>query len=111
MTDTITVLCSRIDQLTEGLDVTEACKLLEELFDEYTAAVFGVSIIGELHKVKMAGDGNTSTIQTLANGRLVLSSSYGFTVKSESKYPDGRTFLVLEENSKEDFNRRRKDNG
>lgn len=107
--NTMEKLSERLNKLMEGLDVNESKCLLEELIDEYTLGVYGVTIIEELKKVKLESNGKTTSIQTMANGRCVLISAYGFDKKSESKYPNGRYFLVLDEKSEKDFNNRLSD--
>lgn len=97
----------RLDVLFDGLPEEQVKAALEELIDDYSYAMFGVSVMNELRKVKMPSNGRSSSIQTLAKGRAVLISSYGFNVKSESQCKCGRAFLVLDERTEEEFHKDR----
>ena len=96
------IVGTRLDELFKGLDKKETMASVEDFIDEYTNSVFGVSVMGELRKVKLPGGGNPTCIQTLIKGRAVLISAYGFKVKSECECKCGRGFLVLDEENDKD---------
>ena len=96
------IVGTRLESLFKDLDEKETMASIEEFLDEYTNAVFGVNVMGELRKVKLAGNGYATCIQTLLKGRAVLISAYGFKVKSESECKCGRGFLVLDEENEKD---------
>lgn len=102
-------LAKRVKALFEGLPHKEVRNALEELIDDYAYAQYGTTVMSELRKVRMAGDGKCVTIQTLAKGRAMLVSAYGFKVVSESQCRCGRGFLVLDELNQKDFERERLD--
>jgi hypothetical protein len=102
----------RVAALFEGLNPEAVKTSLEDLIDEYTCAQYGVSIIHAMRDVKLASKGQTVTTQTLANGRAILTSSYGFKIiKQEDCNKCGLTYLVLEECSRKDFDKEQEERG
>lgn len=84
----------------------------EELIDDYALSVFGTTIMHEMRKLKLPSKGKELTIQTLARGRGVLVSSYGFRVKTDHDCSKcGKAFIVLDEMSREDANKERESLG
>lgn len=84
----------------------------EELIDDYTLSVFGTTIMHEMRKLKLPSKGKSLTIQTLARGRGVLVSSYGFRVKTDHDCSKcGKAFIVLDEMSREDADKERESLG
>lgn len=84
----------------------------EDLIDDYTCAVFGTTIMHEMRKLRLSSKGKSITIQTLARGRGVLVSSYGFKVKTDHDCSKcGKAFIVLDENSREDAEKERQSLG
>lgn len=76
---------------------------LEELIDDYTLATFGTSIMHEMREVKLPGGGQRITVQTLAEGRGVLVSAFGFRVAKETKCGKCKQYTItLDERSEED---------
>jgi hypothetical protein len=98
-------VAKRLHTLFKGLPEEGVRAALEELIDDYCMATFGIDVLGELRNVKLPGKGNSRTIQTLANGRAILVSSYGFNVKTDTKCRCGRAFIVLDEKKREDMER------
>lgn len=98
-------LGKRLAYLFKDLDQQEVCNALEELIDDYCESRYNVSIVNELRRLKFASKGQTSYIQPLANGRALLLSSYGFTIKSQSECKCGRAFIVLDEKTREDLDK------
>jgi len=105
--DTEREMGERLNKLLEDLPVKESRALFEELIDDYCLGVYGVSIVGELKRVRLAEGGKCISVQPLANGRAILVSAYGFKVKSESECKCGRAFLVLDEMKREDNEKER----
>jgi predicted methyltransferase len=102
----------RVSALFAGLNPEAVKTSLEDLIDEYTCAQYGVSIIHEMKKVKLASGNRCVTIQTLAKGRAVLTSAYGFKVLKQDECGKCKgTYLVLDECSKEDFDKEREQHG
>lgn len=102
----------RISALFAGLNPEAVKTSLEDLIDEYTCAQFGVSIIHEMRKVKLVSGGRCVTIQPLAKGRAILTSAYGFKVLKQSECGKCKgTYIVLDECSKEDFDKEREQHG
>ena len=103
--DVAKIVGDAIGKQLEGLDKEHVMAAIEEILDDYTYGVFGVSVIDALRKVKLPDQGRSQSIQTLANGRAVLVSAYGFNVKSTSECKCGRAFIVLDEMTREDRNK------
>lgn len=103
------VLHERLVKLFEGLDPVQARAQFEGMIDDYTASVFGVSLLEHARKVQLASGGRSVTFQPLADGRAILTSAYGFRVKSQSQCKCGRAFLVLDEMNQEDSEKDRYD--
>lgn len=102
----------RVSALFAGLNPEAVKTSLEELIDEYTCAQYGVSIIHEMSKVKLAAGGRCVTIQPLAKGRAILTSAYGFKVLKQTECSKCKgTYIVLDECSKEDFEKERESQG
>jgi len=100
-------LGERLTKLFEGLDEKEIRNVFEELIDDYCQSHYNVSIVNELRRLKFASKGQTFCLQPLANGRAILLSSYGFKIKSQSECKCGRAFIVLDEKTREDFDKER----
>lgn len=101
-------VAKRLATFFEGLPEEGVRAALEELIDDYTGATFGVTVMNELRKVKLPGNGQCITTQTLAKGRAVLISAYGFKVINQTECGKCKGyFLSLDENSKGDFQRER----
>jgi len=102
---TAEIVGERLGKIFEGLNKEQAMAAMEELIDDYTHGVFGLSVVDTLRRVKMADGGRCQTIQPLAQGRAVLVSAYGFNVKTDTKCKCGRAFIVLDEKNREDHNK------
>ena len=92
-------VAKRLGEILGNLPIDNAKCAFEELIDDYCYAEFGVSVLAELRKVQVK-DSSCTTIQTLAKGRAVVISSYGFTVKADSECSCGMSFLTLHECAK-----------
>lgn len=102
----------RLAVFFNGLPKEGVQAAFEELIDDYTCAVFGTTIMHEMRKLKLPAKGKSITIQTLARGRGVLVSSYGFKVKTDHDCGKcGKAFIVLDEMSREDANKERESCG
>jgi hypothetical protein len=101
--DVAKIVGDAIGAQLKDLNKEHVMAAIEEILDDYTYGVFGVSVIDALRRVKLPGKGATQCIQTLAEGRAVLVSSYGFNVKTDTKCKCGRAFLVLDEMNRQDF--------
>jgi hypothetical protein len=99
---TADIVGERLGAIFNGLDKEHAMAAVEEFIDDYTNSIFGLSVIDALRKVKMPEQGRSQCIQTLAKGRAVLVSAYGFNVKTDTKCKCGRAFIVLDEMTRED---------
>lgn len=98
----------RLAVFFEGLPEENVRAALEELIDDYCQATFGTSVVQEMRKVKLPANGQCITIQTLAEGRALLVSSYGFKLLRESQCGKCKGYtLTLDERSKQDFNKAR----
>jgi hypothetical protein len=96
------IVGERLTKLFEGLDKERTMASIEDFIDDYTHAIFGVSIIDALRRVKFPGKGMSQCIQPLAEGRALLVSSYGFNVKTDTNCKCGRAFIVLDEMTRKD---------
>lgn len=94
----------RLGVLTEGLNTKEALAIFEEIVDELTFSLYGLTIISELKKVKNAS--GCVTIQPLI-GKAVMVSPYGFEVISETTHPKGGKRLILQEVTKKESEKER----
>lgn len=92
----------RLETMLGGLPEENARAAVEEFLDDYCSATFGVSIIAAMREVKLAGKEPRVTTQTIAKGRGVLISRYGFNVKSDTPCKCGRAFVILDEMTRED---------
>lgn len=102
---TTDIVGERLEALINGLDKEHAMAAIEEFIDDYTNCVFGISVIDALRKIKFPDNGGSQCIQTLAKGRAVLVSTYGFNVKTDTNCKCGRAFIVLDEMTREDRNK------
>jgi hypothetical protein len=100
--DVAKIVGDAIGEKLKDLNKEHVMAAIEEILDDYTYGVFGVSVIDALRRVKLPGQGRSQCIQPLADGRAVLVSAYGFNVKSSSECKCGRAFLVLDEMNRED---------
>lgn len=96
-------VAKRLAVFFDGLPPEQVKAALEELIDDYTSAQFGTTIMQEMRKVKHPAKGQSVCVQTFASGRALVVSSYGFSAKTDSKCKCGRAFLVLDECTREDF--------
>lgn len=103
--DVAELVGKRLEAMLEGLDTENAMAAIEEFIDDYTHSFFGIGVMDALRKVKMPEQGRSQCIQTLAKGRAVLVSAYGFNVKTDTKCKCGRAFIVLDEMTREDRNK------
>lgn len=100
--DVAKIVGDAIGEKLQGLNKEHVMAAIEEILDDYTYGVFGISVIDALRRVKLPDQGNSQCIQTLADGRAILVSAYGFNVKTDTKCKCGRAFLVLDEMNRQD---------
>jgi formate dehydrogenase assembly factor FdhD len=102
----------RLDVFFEGLPKENVQAALEELFDDYALATFGVSVFDNFRKVKLPGKGQCITTQVMAEGRAVLISAYGFKLVKESKCGKCKQHTItLDEQTRRDMERDRESMG
>lgn len=100
--DVAKIVGDAIGEKLKDLNKEHVMAAIEELLDDYTHGVFGVSVIDALRRVKLPEQGKSQCIQPLAGGRAVLFSAYGFNVKTDHNCKCGRAFLVLDEMTRQD---------
>lgn len=100
--DVAKIVGDAIGEKLKDLNKEQVMAAIEDLLDDYTCAVFGVSVIDALRRVKLPEQGKSQCIQTLAGGRAILFSAYGFNVKTDTNCKCGRAFIVLDEMNRQD---------
>lgn len=102
--ETARIVGERLSNLFKDLPKEEVMAAIEEFIDDYTDSVFGLQVIDALRSVKFPDrELPRQTIQTLARGRGVLISTYGFNVKTDHDCKCGRAFIVLDERNEKDI--------
>lgn len=93
------VLGERFEHLVKDLDQKECEKLLKEILDDFACAFYGVSCLSEtLDTMKKDLLTQSIVVQTLNNGKAVLISPKGYTVRETIQVKDNQTIFVLFEN-------------
>lgn len=101
--DVAELVGKRLEEMLKGLNTEHAMAAIEEFIDDYTHSFFGVGVMDSLRKVKLPDEGRSQCIQTIAEGRAVLVSAYGFRViKDENCKKCGGALIVLDEMSRKD---------
>jgi hypothetical protein len=93
----------RFTALFANLPANSVQASLEEFIDYYTEAVHGVSIMSTIRQVKHPAQGASVCIQTFAEGRALVVSSYGFKALSQTQCKCGKARLVLDEMDRTDM--------
>lgn len=94
-------LRKRLDVLLQGLDEADTRFAVESLIDDYCLQQFGTQVVSELKKFKSLSGGSVSCIQTYKDKAIIV-SAYGFELTGSITH-QGKTKLIMEELTKEDF--------